>query len=266
MIVHEGRMSIVFPQERLRTIRDRLSSGGRVVAAELAGEFGTSEDTIRRDLRELAAAGICRRVYGGALPLSPASGSLSERQGEAVGRKAALGRTAAALVRPHQIVLIEAGSTNLAIARALPDGIGLTVVTNAPSIALALEGRAAIDVVLIGGLIDWRSGGVIGAAAVEALRGMRADLCFLGACAVATEAGIGAFHWDEIAFKRAMIAASGEVAVAATTEKLATAAAFAVADLSAVQHLIVEADAPHAALVELAAAGPRLHVVESFDA
>ena len=67
------------PQERQRIILERLASEGRVVAQELAQQFRTSEDTIRRDLRELAAAGLCHRVYGGALPLSPANGSLSER-------------------------------------------------------------------------------------------------------------------------------------------------------------------------------------------
>ncbi|KTQ76027.1 DeoR faimly transcriptional regulator, partial [Aureimonas ureilytica] len=54
--------------ERHGRIRERLSLEGRVLASELARDFGVSEDTIRRDLRELASAGLCRRVYGGALP------------------------------------------------------------------------------------------------------------------------------------------------------------------------------------------------------
>ena len=59
------------PEERQREILRRLNSHGRVVAAELAAAFAISEDSIRRDLRELAARGLCRRVYGGALPVGP---------------------------------------------------------------------------------------------------------------------------------------------------------------------------------------------------
>src|ERR1035441_6534097 len=91
------------PDERQQIILERLSRRGRVLAGDLAREFRTSEDTIRRDLREMAAAGKCRRVYGGALSLSRASGPLAARLAEAPDRKAALGRAAAALVRPGQV-------------------------------------------------------------------------------------------------------------------------------------------------------------------
>ena len=136
-----GRTSFALPGERQRLILERLARDGRVVAAALARELGTSEDTIRRDLRELAAAGRCERVYGGALRLSPASGSFAQREATAPARKAALGRRAAALVRPGQILLIHAGTTNVAIAAALPERQGLTVATNAPAVATALLGR-----------------------------------------------------------------------------------------------------------------------------
>src|SRR6478609_6037690 len=83
-------------RERQSVISDRLRTDGRVLAAALAVEFGVSEDTVRRDLREMAAAGLCERVYGGALPLSPAGGSLKQRMAFAVDRKQALARAAVA--------------------------------------------------------------------------------------------------------------------------------------------------------------------------
>ena len=76
--------------ERHRFIRERLTAEGRVLATDLARDLGTSEDTIRRDLRELASLGACRRVYGGALSISPASGTFAERQDQDIARKAAL--------------------------------------------------------------------------------------------------------------------------------------------------------------------------------
>ena len=90
----------ILAAERQQQILDQLGRDGRVLAASLAEVFATSEDTIRRDLRDLAGRGLCRRVYGGALPISPASGSAQIRAGEATDRKAALGRALAALVAP----------------------------------------------------------------------------------------------------------------------------------------------------------------------
>ena len=247
------------PDERRQIILERLARRGRVLAGDLAREFRTSEDTIRRDLREMAAAGKCRRVYGGALPLSPASGSLAARRTEAPERKAALGRAGAALVRPGQIVFFDAGSTNAAIARALPAGLGIVIATNAPDIAADLVGKPGVELIVIGGRVDPRSGAALGARALRDAREIRVDLAFLGACAVDVRAGVAAFDAEEAEFKRLIAERAKAVAVAVTTDKLGTAAPFAVAPISRLSHLIVEADAPQSALAPLRRAGVGVH-------
>jgi DeoR/GlpR family transcriptional regulator of sugar metabolism len=250
------------PDERQQIILERLSRRGRVLAGELAREFGASEDTIRRDLREMAAAGQCRRVYGGALPLSPASGPLAARRTQAPERKAALGRAAAALVRAGQVLFFDAGSTNAALARALPAGLVVTVVTNAPDIAADLAGRPGLELIVIGGRVDPRSGAALGARALRDAREIRVDLAFLGACAVDVRAGVAAFDAEEAEFKR-LIAERAKVVVAAvTTDKLGTSAPFAVAPTSRLTHLVVEADAPERALAPLRRAGVSVHRAE----
>jgi DeoR/GlpR family transcriptional regulator of sugar metabolism len=250
------------PDERQQVILERLVRRGRVLAGDLAREFRTSEDTIRRDLREMAAAGKCRRVYGGALPLSPASGPLAARRTEAPERKAALGRAAAALARSGQVVFFDAGSTNAAIARALPAGLVVTVVTNAPDIAAALAGRPGLELIVIGGRVDPRSGAALGARALRDAGEIRVDLAFLGACAVDVRAGVAAFDAEDAEFKR-LIAERAKIVVAAvTTDKLGTAAPFAVAPTSRLTHLVVEADAPERALAPLRRAGVRVHRAE----
>lgn len=98
----------LLPDERHRIIRKRLSSGERVLAVDLARELGASEDTIRRDLRELASLGVCQRVYGGALPVSPASGSFRIRQRQQPGSKVALGRAVATIIAAGQVVFLDA--------------------------------------------------------------------------------------------------------------------------------------------------------------
>jgi DeoR/GlpR family transcriptional regulator of sugar metabolism len=252
------------PEERQRMIADRLANEGRVVALELARQFGTSEDTIRRDLRELAAAGLCRRVYGGALPLSPASAALAERLAVVPERKQALGVTLASLLPAGQVLFVDAGSTNLAAMRALPEGLALTIVTNAPSIAAEVAGRDNVELIVIGGLVDRRSGAAVGARALRDVADLRPDVYVLGTCALDVVAGIAVFGFDEAEFRRVLIAQSRRVIAAATSDKLGTSAPFATAAVSVLADLVVEADAPAEHVNAFAQAGIRIHLAAAI--
>ncbi len=247
------------PDERQATILDRLLRDGRVLAADLASEFDTSEDTIRRDLRELAAAGRCRRVYGGALPIAPASQPLARRVASAPEAKRALGRAAAMLIESGHVVLIDSGSTNLQIAEALPIDLDVTVVTNAPSVAQALAGRQRCTLVMLGGRVDPILGAAFGLSTLRDLDGIRPDIAFIGACGLAATAGVTVFDAEEAEFKRRLIANSVRSVVALTSDKIGTAASFVVAPVAALHDLVVEADAPPAALADLARPGLRIH-------
>jgi DeoR/GlpR family transcriptional regulator of sugar metabolism len=240
----------LLPDERAKLILERLRTHGRVLAAELALEFNTSEHTVRRHLRDLADAGHCKRVYGGALLIAPATPAGSTRLREAVDRKARLAVVAASIVRPRQIILLDAGSTNTAIAAALPDNAGLTVVTNSPDACARLIDRPGFDVILIGGRMAARGAGSIGSTALLQVQQIRADLCFLGACAIDPDEGVGAFEAEEAELKRAMVKSSGQVAIAMTSEKLMTAAPYFVVAASGIEHLIVEPDVSAQRLAE----------------
>jgi DeoR/GlpR family transcriptional regulator of sugar metabolism len=247
------------PRERQERILERLRRHGRVVAADLAVEFRISEDSIRRDLRELAARNLCKRVYGGAL-LTTTVVPLAERRHEHVERKRALAAVAASLVSPRQILFIDAGSTNSAIASALPEHYDLTVVTNAPDVALAVLGRPGFDVLAIGGRIDPKIGGSIGSMALRQIQGIRADLCFPGVCSADAETGLWTFDPEEVVLKRAMIEASGETVVVATREKLITAATHHTAPVNSIAHLVVERSTDAEILEAWRAAGTSVHV------
>ncbi|WP_051709797.1 DeoR/GlpR family DNA-binding transcription regulator [Andreprevotia chitinilytica] len=244
-----------FPADRQQLIRERLVRDGRVLAAELAAEFGISEDSIRRDLRELAAAGVCQRVYGGAIAQAAANRPILERSRENIGRKQKLALAAVRLVQGGQLVFLDAGTTNVEIAKALPEDIGLTVATNSPAVAVALMDRDDIEVVLIGGRLDHQVGGILGGQALVDVQRMRPDLCFLGVCAIDIEAGLGAGTAEDAAFKRQLVASCGAIVAVATNEKLGTGAPFAIADIQDVGHLVVEADADANQLAHLARSG-----------
>src|SRR5437764_11647672 len=109
-------------RQRKEYLLDLLRKTGQIVAKTVSQELGLSEDTIRRDLRELAAEGRLQRVHGGALPASPAVVNLAGRQRLGTEGKAAIGRAAAAMVRPGQVVILDGGTTAVQVARHLaPD-------------------------------------------------------------------------------------------------------------------------------------------------
>lgn len=235
-------------EERQAAIQDRLSRDGKVLAGALAQEFGVSEDTIRRDLRELAGKGVCRKVYGGALTPAPPSGPIGERLRLGAAAKARLAAEAVRLVRPGQTLLIDAGTTNLAIAAALPRDLPLTVVTNAPGVAAALAEHELARILVLGGVYDRLRGACLGAATLRDLERINADLVFLGACAVHPAAGVTAFDPAEAEVKRAMAARGAALAAAAASDKLCAVAPFQAAPAEALSHLIVEAEADPQAL------------------
>src|SRR3954462_3082925 len=155
--------------QRKALILKVLRETGQVIAKEVSAELGLSEDTIRRDLRELAAEGKLQRVHGGAVPASPAGGDFAARQQFAPDGKVAIGRAATKLVKAGQVVILDGGTSTLQLAKHLPTDLKLTVVTHSPTIAVALMDHPLIDVVLIGGMLFKHSMVAVGAAAIEAI-------------------------------------------------------------------------------------------------
>jgi DeoR/GlpR family transcriptional regulator of sugar metabolism len=233
----------VLTAERRREILSRLEREGKVVASELVADLGVSEDTVRRDLRELAAAGHVQRVHGGALPPPPpaAGGSFAQRLRVAPETKAHLAEAALPLLETANVLLLDGGTTALELARRLPRDRACTVLTNAPPVAGALADHPRAEVVLIGGRLLKDAQVTVGSATVDALRQVRADACVLGICSLHPELGVTATDHDEAHVKRAMVAASAEVIALATAEKLGTAGPWVVAPLSDLTHLVTDA-------------------------
>src|SRR5471030_282265 len=250
-------------QERHALILERLRADGRVLAPELAAWLKVSEDTIRRDLRDLAAAGLCQKVYGGALrlplpvPPAPNDGTLGQRRDHRVAAKSRLAQAAETLIAPGSLIFIDAGSTNLGIAGALPD-VPLTVVTNAPAIAALMGDRPQVELIVIGGRVDRRAGASLGAGALRDIEMLRPDVFCLGACGIVADAGVTAFHYEEALFKRRVAEASKAVLVAATGDKLGTAAPYQVLDAARLTHLVIEHDADAAIAAAYAALGTQV--------
>ena len=224
--------------ERRQFIIEILKRDRKVLSSELSAVLKVSEDTIRRDLRELALEGLLQRVHGGALPASPATASYADRQKQAPQEKEAIARAAAKLIRPGQVAILDGGTTTLQVARHLPLDLAATIVTNSPPIAIALAEHPNIEVVMLGGRLYKKALVNVGAGTIEALGTIRADICLLGVCCLHPEIGISVHNLDEAHIKRSMIARSAEVVGLATAAKLDTAASYIVGSIQALTYLV----------------------------
>src|SRR6478735_8567727 len=231
--------------ERREMLLSRLRSDGKVVAKDVAAELDISGDSIRRDLREMAADGLCQRVYGGALPASPAVADYATRTGVEPASKQRIAAFVAGLVEPGSTVLLDGGTTTLAVARALPPDLRCTVITHSPTIACALVENPSVEVHLIGGRLFKHSAVTCGAAAVEAAQLISADTFFLGVTAVHPDYGLTTGDPDEAAMKRALAARSAETHVLASVEKIGAVSAHQVMPLVDVASVITDAADSH---------------------
>jgi DeoR/GlpR family transcriptional regulator of sugar metabolism len=246
--------------QRHQLIRDRLAAEGSVLAGELASRFGVSEDTVRRDLRELAKAGHCRRVYGGAVAAAPfAAAPIGLRGGHAVEEKARLANTAVALLARGQALFIDGGSTNAAIAKAIPRDLELTIATNSLGVASALSDHPLVELTVLGGRFVRDLGTCVGADTLAAIAQLGADLFFLGSCGLDASRGVTAFDSAEAEVKRAMARNSAGIVIAVTNDKLATAAPYRVAGAEAIRHLVVEKTASPVILADFERQGAEIH-------
>ena len=225
---------------RKQQLLARLKKDGKLVAKELSLEMGVSEDTIRRDLRELAQEGLLQRVHGGALPSSPAMVDFAGREEIRHQGKIAIGRAAAGMIRSGQVVILDGGTTAREIARHLPRELHATVVTHSPTIALELVRHPTVEVILLGGRLFKHSVVAVGAACLEAAAQLRADTFFMGVTGLHPEAGLTTGDFEEAGVKRALSRAAADTYVLASAEKLNAASPYLVVELSEVTGIITE--------------------------
>src|SRR4051794_41807294 len=198
-------------QEILHAVR-----GGTSHVGDLAAAFGVSEMTVRRDLRALEHDGKLTRVHGGAVV--SAEPSFAEVVVERLGAKDRIGAAAAALVEDGQTIMLDIGTTTLQLARHLR-GREVTVITSSLAAYEELLHDAAVELVLLGGIVRRNYRSLVGVLAEDALRQLRADVAFLGASGIDAELGILDTTMIEVPIKRAMMNAAERCVLLADSAK-----------------------------------------------
>ena len=222
--------------QRKQQILKILAAENQVMSGELSQRFGISEDSIRRDLRELAAEGRLQ------LPVSAALASFEKRKNVQMSSKLCVAQKAVKLIQPGQVVIIDGGTTTAELVQLLPADLAFTAITHSPGIAVALVDFPRVEVITLGGLLYRHSVVAVGSAVHEAAARINADLFFMGVTGVHKTAGLTTGNYEEAGIKRALAGRAAETVVMVSKEKLNSASAFAIGDLDLASALIVDGE------------------------
>ena len=229
----------LFKNERHEFILRQINLHNKVLSSTLSTQLNVSEDTIRRDLAELAEAEQIIKVHGGALSVSyhyPLQKNIVYAQEE----KKKIAQKAVELIHPGMIILTEAGTTIIEMVRLIPDNLEATFFTVSPLMALELATHPMLTVHLLGGQADIGSQIVLGPKPIGELANIRVDLCFLGANALDAKAGLTETDYGVVQVKKAMIDSSEKLAVLTISEKLNTVFKMKLCAPSSLDYLITE--------------------------
>lgn len=250
--------------ERRRLIAHTLRARGVVSVAEMADALRTTEITLRRDLRAMAREGLLVRTHGGAV-LPAGLGhepSFSEKTGQAAAEKAAIARVAATMVRPGDSILLGPGTTTLALARLLIHSPELTVVTNSLLVAQALMDAPRVEVILTGGTLRRSIHALVGPAAEESVRALRASQAFISGNGFSADRGLSTPSPVVAAADRALASAAQQVVVLADHTKIGQETMCQTVPAGRVHTLITDSNAPLTELEAIRGAGVQVRVAE----
>ncbi len=239
--------------ERHHQIHAIISDQNRATVQELSTLFGVSEATIRRDLEELNNQGLIRRTHGGAIRAmtAPKEPPILQRMDEHPDEKARIGRAAVELIGDGDTIFMGSGSTVLEIARNLPAGINLTVITNSLPVVNEVATRPGIELIVIGGMLRQSEMSMVGHVAEQAVREFRADRVFMGMFAVDIACGFTNDYPLEISTDRAILSIAPQVIVLADHSKFGRVSSMLLAPLTAAQIIITDHATPETILDEL---------------
>lgn len=227
-------------EERYQHIMDELQIRNRILLTDVAAKLEVSEDTIRRDLKELHDLGKLKRVHGGAIARSFNPFSFHREEIYDHPNKALIAQKAVSLLKNGQAYLITGGTTNLELVNLIPKEMHCTFFTPSLPVAMQLSQLPAVETILIGGRIVHDAQIATGEEAWNLLGRIKVDLCFLGAGHLDAAFGLSEFDRDVVELKRAMIKASKKVALLTLSAKLNSTQRYQVCGLDAVHVLATE--------------------------
>lgn len=227
-------------RERQAFILHQVNLHNKVLCTDLSLQMNVSDDTIRRDLQELADNGKLIKVHGGALSQSFATGAKDAETVYSHSKKQVIARKAISLIEKGMYVLTGGGTTILEMARTLPVDLEATFISGSIPVLSEYIDHPRINVVAIGDKVSKEAKVTVGPEAIARIKELNADLCFLGINAIDVQKGVTDNDWDVVQLKKAMIQASQKLVCLSISEKLSSLQPLQVCSVQAIHTLITE--------------------------
>ena len=226
--------------ERQAYIVHQVNLHNKVLLTDLSEQISVSNDTIRRDLQELAELGKIIKVHGGALSPSFHNGHQAHKEVYGYTQKKIIAKKAASLIKNGMFVLTGGGTTVIEMARALPQHLQATFISGSIPALFEYSSHPNIEVIAIGDKIAKTSKITIGSDAISKIKEFRADLCFLGVNAINLQTGISDNDWDIVQVKKAMIESAEKLVCLTISEKIDSRQPIQICDIKKIDTLITE--------------------------
>lgn len=226
---------------RQNHIRTQAQRKGKVLASDLAEDMGVAVQTIRRDLRQLCAAGLLERIHGGAvLPSGVSNIGYGDRRAQNRDIKIRIARRAAQLIPDNASLFLNIGTTTEAVAHALHAHQNLMVVTNNLNVANILARNPSCDVVVAGGSLRRSDGGLVGDLAALAIDRFKVDIAVIGTSAIDLSGDLLDFDPEEVRVSQQVIKAARATILVADSTKFTRKAPVKIASLAQMDHFITD--------------------------
>ncbi|MBK5208524.1 MAG: DeoR/GlpR transcriptional regulator [Flavobacteriaceae bacterium] len=245
-------------RERQLKIIDKVRDNRKVSSVFLAEELNVSEDTIRRDLNELASKGLITKVHGGAVISIQKLYHYNEDIIFNREKKTEVALKAVSLIQDGMVIIMSGGTTNLMLAKLFPKDIKATIYTYSLPIAMQLTEHPLIEIIFIGGQIQKNSMVTTGVDVIQFLSKIKANICFMGVSGLSIEHGITDEGYEVSLIKKVMINSSEKIVYLVTSDKLNIRHSFNVCNLKDIDTAITNLDPSDDELKEYIKAGVSL--------
>lgn len=245
----------MFKRERQAYILHQLNLHNKVISAKLCMDMDVSEDTVRRDLQELSVAGKLIKVHGGALSTAFSGVQLVPENVYAPSQKKSIAQKAIKLIQNEMYVVTSGGTTILEMVRNLPPHTKATFITGSIPVINACVLHPGVEVWVVGDKLSRDSKITVGTSAIHQIKGLNADLCFLGTNAIDIDHGVTDNDRDVVQVKKAMVSSATKVVCMTIAEKLQTRQPLPICELKQIDYLITELEPEHPMLQPFVNAG-----------
>jgi len=228
-------------RHRREHILGKLFAEHRVSVMEMAHALQVSDETIRRDLKDLEAEGLLRRVHGGAVPLAPIHDQpINERWRKRAKEKGAIARLALDQISDETVIFLDTGSTTLTLARQLSGFANLKLYTNSLKIAQAVSDHHGVTVHMTPGHLRKVEQDVVGYDTVSYIQQFYFDIAFMGTAAVDLDRGLMDYEEDEARIRQTLLKCSRLRVFLADSSKFGKTANVQTAPFAEIDQIITE--------------------------